>query len=170
MKQHQHVQKVSVRVRAIEKGQHGGSLREPGEEFGYNGNLINGEFPKWLKPLEKFESEFSKLSPSEQDEFKKGKGKIFDPEAMRKELEREVRAEIEKEERAKLKEQIRQEMLAEMKGQAPAAPADKGDKQLTPKQKLVEEAIGLGLEASDKNTVDQLKGMIAEAKANNSIV
>lgn len=169
----QHLQKVSVQVRAIEKGQHGGSLKESGEKFVFNGNLVNGEFPKWVKPVEKIESEFSKLSPSEQDEFKKGKGKIFDAEAMRKELEREVRAEIEKEERAKLKEQIRQEMLAEMNGSKPAAPAesaDQGDKKLTPKQELLKEAQELGLQVTERNTADQLKEMVAEAKAGNSIV
>ena len=159
-----HIEKVSVKVEAIEAGQHGGVIRQPGIKFLYQGNLINGEFPKWVRPLEKFKSEFSKLSPSEQEEFKQGKGQIFDAEAARKDIEREVRAEIEAEERQKLKEQIREEMLAEMRGSKGPAPADDADEKLTPKQKLIQEAQELGLNVTEEDTVPVIKEKIAAAK------
>jgi len=162
-----HIEDVSVKVEAVEKGQHGGLLREAGTRFDYSGKLINGEFPKWCHPVEKFKTKFGELSPSEQDEFKKGNGAIFDAQSARKDIEAEVRREIEAEERSKLKAQIRKEMEAEMKGQKEGkSPAPKKPS----KADLEEKAEGLGIELGSKETVKSLEEKIAKAESSSSII
>lgn len=111
-----YIEKVSVKVKAIEKGQHGGRLINPGESFSYNGNIVNGNFPKWVKRPKGFESKFSKLSKSEQASYLREPttpGKELNESQLRAKIEDEMREQIEAEVRAKIEDELSEQELGE---------------------------------------------------------
>lgn len=135
-----HVEKVSLKCVAIEKGQHGGVIVNQGRKFHFNGILKNGKFPLWVRPAEEFESAFSKLSESEQDRYiEAAKNKSVQPAAPaqaapafdEKALRESIRAEVVADLKASLKDEVLSELMADMAKDAeakekPAKPAKKG--------------------------------------------
>jgi len=133
-----HKQKVSVSVQAIEMGQHGGVLRHPTQKFTYNGLIINGRFPRWVKCLdEEFKSEFSKLDKEDQEAHlsqepaKELKAENqLDLAKLKAQAKAEAKAELEAEleaDRESMKAELRKELEAEMAAIADAHNGDQGE-------------------------------------------
>lgn len=115
-----HVESLSdnpIKVVAVMDGQHDGVIKKQGVEFHYKGNLINGNFPRWVECLdEKFESKFSKLGEEEKKVYlKKESNKDsanVDIEKIKSEMKAELEAEVSEELREKIRAEVAQEMIS----------------------------------------------------------
>jgi hypothetical protein len=124
MKRKVHKEKVSVKCRAIEDGQHAGRIIKSGEEFTFERFLINGKFPRWTECLDKeFKSEFSKLSESEQAVYLAPSNPVkidaanVDIEKIKADLKAKMEAEFSVEMKEKLRQEVMNEMVNENQGE-----------------------------------------------------
>jgi len=64
---HLHIEQVkNVKCTAIADGYFQGRVIKAGKIFTLEGPIVNGKFPLWCKPVESYETAFSKLSESQQ--------------------------------------------------------------------------------------------------------
>jgi len=62
-----HIEQVKdVKCTAIADGYFQGRVIKAGKIFTLEGPIVNGKFPLWCKPVDKYETAFSKLSESAQ--------------------------------------------------------------------------------------------------------